>query len=381
MQDVGKPGDPDYLLRHLDHTTCLFGVGRRPRRAPTGLEQAVVSFVHSKPGANIRQIQDSSPHLKTWTHTEMRDLVVGLVDAGALDVVGYAPLVEVDPRYETVPYCDLCHAPSNEHPIAFWKYNTPVVRCTGCGLLYSNPRWRAEHLFGRYTPEFWQQYADGVRSTATDRAANQARWDPYLDTLESARANGRLLDVGCATGEFLSAARVRGWEVYGVEPSPIASKMAEQATGGRIYTGTLDTVPFADGWFDAVTLWDVIEHVQSPSAYIAQAARLVRQGGMVALTTPNIRSIAYRLLGARWHAVGPNDHTNYFSPRTMQRLLALNGFNMHVLHTAGNKPETWEKWLRLPVLRWLAAPMSNLTQPLARRFLWGDELYVVGRRA
>jgi 2-polyprenyl-3-methyl-5-hydroxy-6-metoxy-1,4-benzoquinol methylase len=311
---------------------------------------------------------------------EMRTLVVGLVDEGALEVVGYTRLVEIDPRYETVPACDLCRAPSDRHPVVFWKYNTPVVRCTGCGLLYSNPRWKAEHLFGRYTNEYWQQYADKVKSTALDPVANEARWGPYLDTLEMARVNGRLLDVGCATGEFLVAAKARGWETQGVEPSPIAAQLAEERTGAVIYTGTLDTAPFPDRWFDVVTLWDVIEHVQSPVAYIEQAARLVRHGGMVVLTTPNIRSVAYRLLGARWWAVGPNDHIYYFSPRTMQRLLARYRLNIHAMHTDGNKLDTWQQWIPFTVLKPLAAVLCRLAQPFARRFLWGDELYVVARR-
>ncbi len=373
LQEIGKPGDLDFLLRALDHTTCLFGVGPHPRRPLSELEQEAVSFVKTKPGATIRQIQASSPSLKALTHVEARALVVGLVDAGALEIVGHAPLVEVDPRYERVSLCDLCMAPSGEHPIVFWKYNTPVVRCTGCGLLYSNPRWKAEHLFGRYTPDYWQQYADRVKSTAVDPVANQARWDPYLDTLENARMTGRLLDIGCATGEFLMAAKARGWEVYGVEPSAIAAELAEQATGATIYTGTLDAAPFPYGWFDVVTLWDVIEHVQSPRVYIEQAARLVRRGGMLALTTPNIQSMNYWLLGAKWWVIGPNDHIYYFAPRTMQRLLTDCGFKIHVMHTATNRLDTWQQ-----STRWLRA-LRRLTQPFVNRFMWGAELYMVAR--
>ena len=317
MQHIGKPGDINYLLRALDHTTCRFRVGPYANHDFSNIEQETLSFVKSNPGATIRQIQASSSSLKALSHIEARTLVVGLVDAGALEVTGQAPLVEVDPRYEYVPTCDLCGASSDNHPIIFWKYNTPVVRCTGCNLLYSNPRWKAEHLFGRYTTEYWQHYADEVKSTAFDLVSNQARWDPYLNTLESARMTGRLLDVGCATGEFLTAAKARGWEIYGVEPSTIAARYAEQVTGATIHPGTIDTVPFADGSFDVVTLWDVIEHVQSPRLYMEQAARLVRRGGMLALTTPNIRSIDYWLLRAKWWVIGPNDHIYYFAPRTM----------------------------------------------------------------
>src|SRR5438876_12334195 len=117
------------------------------------------------------------------------------------------PLEEVDFRYERLSYCDLCGAPSSGHPILFWKYNTPVVRCTTCGLLYANPRWKAEHLFARYTEEYWELYTrKRVGATPLDQDAAHERQAFYLWKLEPAFLNGRLLDIGCATGDFLSAA-------------------------------------------------------------------------------------------------------------------------------------------------------------------------------
>ena len=68
------------------------------------------------------------------------------------------PLPEVDLRYEPVAACAVCQAPSAQHPIVLWKFNTPVVRCDTCGLLYANPRWKDEHLFGSYDPEYWAGY-------------------------------------------------------------------------------------------------------------------------------------------------------------------------------------------------------------------------------
>ena len=80
-----------------------------------------------------------------------------------------------------------------------------------------------------------------------------------------------MLDVGCATGEFLAAAKARGWEGYGVETSAIAADYAARTYGVQIHVGALDSVPWPAGWFDAVTLWDVIEHVPSPRRYKVNA--------------------------------------------------------------------------------------------------------------
>jgi SAM-dependent methyltransferase len=212
--------------------------------------------------------------------------------------------------------------------------------------------------------------------------ANEERWRHFISHIEPGRLYNRVLDVGCATGGFLVAAQGRGWEVYGVEPSPGGAQEAARRTGAQIHVGTLDTAPFEDGWFDAITLWDVIEHVQSPRAYLAHAARLVRPGGFISMLTPNVHGLAFRLLGRGWSAIGPNDHIYYFAPLTMSRLLKSSGFRIHSMATGAVKADVWRRWLRYRALGRLAEWLSRLSlaRPVAGRLLLGDDLYVVGRR-
>jgi 2-polyprenyl-3-methyl-5-hydroxy-6-metoxy-1,4-benzoquinol methylase len=314
-------------------------------------------------------------------YNEARHTVARMVKHGILEISSEMPLEEADPRYERVAICDLCGSPSSNHSIILWKHNTPMVRCTSCGLVYANPRWKAEYLFGRYTPDYWQDYADKIRHTAIDPAANQAFYAAPLNHLEPVRQTWRLLDVGCATGEFLSAAQARHWQVYGVEPSPIGAALAERVPGATIHTGTLDTAPWPDAYFDAVALFEVIEHLQSPRAYIEKIARLVRPGGMLVLTTPNIRSLAYFLVGRRWDPVGPNDHLYLFSPKTLQRLLDSCGLTIHHMHTLATDTTTWRAWLRYPLLQHLAPLLRHASYPLTKPFLLGDSIFLVARRA
>jgi len=99
------------------------------------------------------------------------------------------------------------------------------VKCSRCGLLYANPRWKTEHLYGRYdSSEYLAEYAAQIKQTAMDPITNLARWSDQIAALEIARQNGRLLDIGCATGEFMLAAQSRGWEAYGLEPSAPAAE-------------------------------------------------------------------------------------------------------------------------------------------------------------
>jgi len=86
------------------------------------------------------------------------------------------------------------------------------------------------------------------------------------------------------------------------------------------------------------------------------------------------------LLGPDWHVVGPNEHIYYFSPRTLSRLLAGNGFLIHWMLTFHTPLVVWRQWLRYPALDPLARLLHTPSQSVSARYLLGDELYVLARR-
>ena len=378
--DDAAPDDMRFLLRGLDATPLQFRVKSGASAPPDAADSGIVAYLQSHGGATIQEIISGVPALAGVEYNRVRSRVARLLKSGVLEICGQVSLEAVDDRYERVPACDLCGLSSDGQPIVLWKYNTPVVRCSGCGLLYANPRWKSEHLFGRYTDDYWSHYAELIHDAAIDVGPNAERWKPHLDYLELARENGRLLDIGCANGDFLLEAKARGWEVYGVETSPMAAAQARATTGAPIHTGTLDTAPFSPGFFDAITMWDVIEHVPSPRAYLTMVASFLRPGGMVSMTTPNIRSVSYRVLGRRWWVVGPNDHIYYFSPATMQRLLTTCGFTASDIRTWGLEQATVEAALGRVGLGQLAPRLHLRAILLAQRLQLGDALYLVARK-
>lgn len=196
-----------------------------------------------------------------------------------------------------------------------------VVCCRRCGLVYMNPRVnRALILSG---------YAEADNSTYVSQSEGRLRTfrrgvgllAPHLHM-----ATPRLLDVGCAGGFFLKAARERGWEIYGVEPSRWLAEYARQEFGlSNIVQGTLYDAKYSDNFFDAVSYWDVLEHTADPRRELAEVNRIMRPGGVLLVNYPDFSSVWARLLRRRWWFL-LSVHLYYFTPLTIAQLLRKTGF-------------------------------------------------------
>jgi 2-polyprenyl-3-methyl-5-hydroxy-6-metoxy-1,4-benzoquinol methylase len=141
----------------------------------------------------------------------------------------------------------------------------------------------------------------------------------------SAVPQGRLLDVGCGSGEWLGEMRQRGWTVEGVDFDESAVKLAREA-GLKVESGSLEEQHYPDDSFDAVTLNHVIEHVPDPVRTLAECARILKPAGKLVLFTPNSASLGHRLFKDSWRGLEPPRHLHIFSTKSMRRTLTAAGF-------------------------------------------------------
>jgi SAM-dependent methyltransferase len=195
-----------------------------------------------------------------------------------------------------------------------------AVRCLICGLVYVSPRERAGPV-SDYEGEAYGFARSHLADLCVDGRPHPVR---VLDELEGVPP-GRLLDVGCATGDLLLAACERGWEAVGVEVSPYAAAVARRR-GLQVLVGTLASAPLPAASFDAVTLLDVVEHLEDPLAALRAIHRALRPGGLVVVETPNWGSIYRVLLRGRWAAFQPRLHLLYFDEPSLRRALEASGF-------------------------------------------------------
>ena len=154
----------------------------------------------------------------------------------------------------------------------------------------------------------------------------------YLRHIDAALpAKGKLLDVGAATGFFVGLAGEAGFDAEGVDISDHAASHG-RAKGLSIRTGVIDDM---SGYFDAITMLDVIEHVPDPRAVLRKAAALLRSGGVLVINTPDVGSFVARICGRYWHAIIPPEHLYYFNRTNMRRLLEEVGFEVAMVTTIG----------------------------------------------
>jgi SAM-dependent methyltransferase len=116
--------------------------------------------------------------------------------------------------------------------------------------------------------------------------------------------------------------RQPGWTVMGIEPSPVAARYVRAEVGVDVVQSVLNDAPFAPASFDAITMWDVLEHVYNPRAVLAQVARLLRPGGVFVVNHPNLDSIDRQLFGTFWAGYELPRHLYLFPTDLLRQLMA-----------------------------------------------------------
>jgi 2-polyprenyl-3-methyl-5-hydroxy-6-metoxy-1,4-benzoquinol methylase len=204
------------------------------------------------------------------------------------------------------------------------RHDYRVWRCTGCGHGWAEPVPDDETLGRFYASEeaAEDQYNFPERSMRK-HARRVFRW-----IHQAKMPPGVLLDVGCGRGVHLEVARSLGWDVIGVDNSPIARNICA-ARGLAIYESLSEIEKqFGETAFDVITLWETIEHSSDPVALLKQLRCLLRNQGVLALSTPNFNSIVARADYANWHELRPPMHLHYFTPESLHEALRKSGFQI-----------------------------------------------------
>ncbi len=309
---------------------------------------------------------------------------------------------------EAVPSCYVCGAHGDvlhvelEDLLYGAEGRWTLRRCVrpSCGLMWLDPRWRAEELWRAYRTYYTHAPIAGTASTAWslrsrigdgrlqaalgyEGVAVGPRWHRALAPLAHLWPGGvdevditvaflpapsrpsRVLDVGCGEGRLLARLQALGWTGIGHDVDPQAVAVARQR-GLAVTEGDLLAQAYPDASFDAVVLSHVIEHVHDPGLHLRECHRVLRPGGRLVLLTPNGASWGHRHFGRDWRGLEPPRHLHIFNPETIRTVFTREGLHVQAVRTLSQGARTILslsaaiRWSRLTGHPWTAFPRRQL---------------------
>lgn len=254
---------------------------------------------------------------------------------------------------EPRPLCDLCNSKgvfvqSNvADPDGNLEGTWGFQRCSNptCGVYWLDPAppphelWKAYVTYHTHTRKSGPWFAKATLSLAhrflrlflmplwlSSGLKREADYQRFM-TLAS-EPHGKLLDVGCGGGRFLNRMKKRGWQVEGTDFDEQAARKVSTRYGITTYVGDLAKCALPANSFDAITMSQTIEHLYDPLATLTECLRILKPGGWLIMTTPNVLSLGAVEFGAFWRGWEAPRHLHLFSADSLRRLTQRAGFEV-----------------------------------------------------
>jgi len=276
----------------------------------------------------------------------------------------------------------------------------PLVRCHRCGLIYFFIRPCQNEIF-KYYDEGYLPYKKAIQDERNwmirwIRTRNINKLCNKVETLCNIK-KGRILDIGCSTGIFLDGMNNRGWSTKGVDINKHAVNYAQKRFRLDVVEGQFSTFDVPDNSFDAITMWDVLEHLHNPITTLVGVHKKLKSGGMLFLAIPNWESLDRRIFGTSWIGYDAPRHLYVFPKKLMEEILLKNGFqvikmkcdddgyytflsSLRIWLNLHRKSEKWKKQilsiLYLPGVRYFFQPLIYLINLLGL----GGKIFIVARK-
>lgn len=236
--------------------------------------------------------------------------------------------------------CINCKGLSFKIKYCLSKSNRNIAICQDCSLVQVNPR---DNLLNFIDNELSINRDDKLhrlfdlmtRNTAVplkeimgkEYLAKKRGFEFKIKEINRYKKSGKLLDIGCAEGIFLSACSEHGFDCYGIEPSKYTYSIATKILpSSKIHNTTLSEAEFPQSYFDIVTMINTIEHTLNPKGIIEEAYRILSPGGVLMIETPDIGHWLAGLMGKKWLPLLVPDHIIFFSKKTIINMLRESGF-------------------------------------------------------
>ena len=214
--------------------------------------------------------------------------------------------------------CPVCHSSSGTNILD--KSASTYYRCNECSMVYLNPILNPQATIDYYTN---LNTGQGDTVSADSRFYTEI-YTMGLDSIELHKKEGKILDIGCSTGFFLDIAKRKGWDTSGIELGLDEADKAEEK-GHRIFKNTIDELG-ADEQFDAITMWDVLEHIPDGIDQLNKIKSHLTDKGVLFFQIPNSDALAAKVMRGACRMFDGLEHTNLYNPKAVTLLAEKCGY-------------------------------------------------------
>ncbi len=204
------------------------------------------------------------------------------------------------------------------------KVPARYFHCEACGTMFQSPMPSIAEMLDYVNSE----YSGGAYDAYVQaRALKRLTFIPRARQIRERARGTRLLDVGASCGYFVEAALEQGFDAYGVELSPVAVRAAPTSIRRRL--AVRDANQFQGGGaepFDVVTAFDILEHTLDPLRFLMDLRGILREGGLLVITTPDTGHVLRSVMRRSWPMLQPSQHTVLFSRRSLRLALSMAGY-------------------------------------------------------
>ncbi len=224
--------------------------------------------------------------------------------------------------------CLICQS-KNLKQIEITKISRIGHRCDNCSFIFLWPQPTPKEIEDIYKKSYYKSWGvfTGMEKTETIILKKEIS-NRFLNKIMLRKNSGKILDIGSAFGYFMDKAVERGFDAYGVELSNFSSAIAKKRFGSKVFNGKLENARFPDGYFDIITMFDLIEHIPEPVEFMKEVKRIIKPGGFIAITTPDTSSPSFKLLGYGQWFHWKFEHLSYFNKKSIKELSKQTGFSL-----------------------------------------------------
>lgn len=217
-----------------------------------------------------------------------------------------------------------------------------LKKCSQCSLVFLDPQPIGPQLKKYYPSKKYYAYNKGNTKGFFDILREYLVENYYSPTflskiitslvknvpaMPSSQKKGKILDLGCGTGDTLILLKKLGWDTYGTDMDKQAISIGIRRGLKNLKLGTYkDLVLYQDNYFDAIRLYHVIEHLDNPPLCLSLIKKKLKKGGELIMGTPNMESLVSKIFKSRWYNLDSPRHLFIFSPRTLKKLTEKSGF-------------------------------------------------------